>query len=138
MVNAGATAQMQEAWEQENTEQWVLWNQQVEADNTARDKADRVVQEQEDQEREIIRCEKDKKKLKLGDFDSNLTVGSHITPRPSTYALTKLKNFEYLEMYYFTIERCLYALNNQHSEASDAFGLTRISDSVGLRQVAAV
>lgn len=143
IVNAGATeeeatGQMRQAWEHQNAEQCEVWNQQVKANNLLRDEADRRAQEEEEEERKLARREKEKKKPKLADFDSERMVGSFIAPRPSTYALSKLDAQEYLKLYYFTLEGCRDALNNQHSEASDAFGLTKIGDTVGLRQVAAV
>lgn len=143
IVNTGATAeeatgQMRQAWELQNAEKRELWILQAEADKQARDEVERLAKEQENQEKELARRERDKKRPRLADFDSNRMVGSYIAPRPSTYALNKLENFEYVELYYFTKEGCIDALNNHHSEASDAYGLTRVGDTVGLRQVAAV
>ncbi len=48
-----------------------------------------------------------KRKIKLKDFEENSIVRT--TPaagRPSKYALKKLTEFEYVELYYFTIEAC--------------------------------
>jgi len=48
-----------------------------------------------------------KRKIKLKDFEENSVVRT--TPaagRPSKYALKKLTEFEYIELYYFTIEAC--------------------------------
>ncbi|KAF5383221.1 hypothetical protein D9615_004780 [Tricholomella constricta] len=77
-------------------------------------------------------------KLKLRSFDPNLSVASVIVPRPSSYAINKLANFEYCELWYFTQEGCEDAQRSQRSEADDAFGMARMGEMVMLRPVAAV
>ncbi|KAF5384248.1 hypothetical protein D9615_003417 [Tricholomella constricta] len=77
-------------------------------------------------------------KLKLRSFDPNLSVASVIVPRPSSYALNKLANFEYCELWYFTQEGCEDAQRSQRPEADDAFGMARIGEMVMLRPVASV
>ncbi|KAF5380198.1 hypothetical protein D9615_006169 [Tricholomella constricta] len=75
---------------------------------------------------------------KLQSFDPNLPVASVIVPRPSSYALNKLANYEYCELWYFTQEGCEDAQRAQRSEADDAFGMAKIGEMVTLRPVASV
>ena len=51
-------------------------------------------------------AEGEKKKLKMKDFDDATTVGNYIAPRPAQYALRRIEDFEYVELWYFTPEGC--------------------------------
>ena len=44
--------------------------------------------------------EQEKKKPKIGDFDENRMVLDHIIPRPSQFAIGKLKSFNFIELWY--------------------------------------
>ena len=74
----------------------------------------------------------------MNDFEEAAMVSSYIAPRPSQYALRRLENFEYLELWYLTQEGCADAAQNQHTQSDDTFGLTKIDDVVALRQVSAL
>ncbi|KDQ52910.1 hypothetical protein JAAARDRAFT_138055, partial [Jaapia argillacea MUCL 33604] len=78
-----------------------------------------------------------KKKPKLNDFDEQTIVGDTIAPRPSSYAISKLQGFKYVELFYFTREGCLDAFKNAHTTADDALSLTGTDGYVTLRPVAA-
>ena len=71
----------------------------------------------------------------MNDFEEAVMVGSYIAPRPSQYALRRLENFEYLELWYLTQEGCADAAQQQHTQNDDTFGLTKVDDIVALRQV---
>jgi hypothetical protein len=143
IVNTGATeeqaiTQLTNAWNQENQARKETWDRQVEEDQQAANEAERQAREQEQDELATARREREKKRPKINDFDLNSSVGSYITPRPSTYAINKLENFDYVELFYFTREGCLDALNNQRTEADDAYGLSKIGDLVSFRSISAV
>jgi hypothetical protein len=53
--------------------------------------------------------------------------------RPSRYALKKLADFEYVELYYFTVAACREATDYERSIAEDAFTLSKIDDTMALR-----
>ena len=75
-----------------------------------------------------------KRKTKLKDFEENSVVQT--TPasgRPSKYALKKLTEFEYVELYYFTIEACRDAAEHERSVADDAFTISKTNDTMALR-----
>lgn len=143
MVNAGSTEeeavnQLADTWRQENQIRREAWQQQVEEDQLAIDEADRLIREQEAEERDATCRECEKKKAKINDFDTDRSVGSFIAPRPSTYALNKLENFKYVELFYFTREGCLDAQNHQRTEADDTHGLSKVGDHVSFRSISAV
>ena len=62
----------------------------------------------------------------------------YITSRLSTYTINKLESFNYVELFYFTQEGCLNALNNHHTEANNTYGLSRIGNLVSLCSILAV
>ena len=75
-----------------------------------------------------------RRKIKLKDFEENSVVKT--TPaagRPSKYALKKLSEFEYVELYYFTIEACRDAAEHERSMADDAFTISKTNDTMALR-----
>ncbi|KAF5377919.1 hypothetical protein D9615_006696 [Tricholomella constricta] len=95
-------------------------------------------QEEGEAPQEPVEDEQRRTKLKLRSFDPNLSVASVIVPRPSSYAINKLANFDYCELWYFTQEGCEDAQRSQRSEADDAFGMAKMGEMVMLRPVASV
>jgi hypothetical protein len=81
------------------------------------------------------RIEAKKKKLKMNNFQKTTMVRNYIIPCLSQYALHRLKNFEYLELWYLTQEGCADTAQHQHTQNDDMFGLTKVDDVVALRQV---
>lgn len=80
--------------------------------------------------------EDDKKKNKLRDFAEHSAVRT--TPavgRPSKYALKKLADFEYVELYYFTVNACKEAAECERSMADDTFTLSKVDDTIALRLI---
>jgi hypothetical protein len=111
LIDGGATrenaiAQMTEGWRLECQERIDLWQQQVEEDacelqeHAEREKAEKEAEEQEE------RREAEKKKPKINDFNSETPVADIIIPRPSQYAIQKIKNIEYMELWYFSPDGC--------------------------------
>ena len=74
----------------------------------------------------------------MNDFDKNTMVNDFITPRPLAYALHHLKDFDYVELWYFTQEGCADASQNQQTQNEDTFGLTKSDDMVTLRPISAL
>jgi len=148
--NSGATLEqaiqsLNESWTRTRDERIQAWDQQVLDDNAAAGEALRVRQEeeqlrlqQEQQNLENERAEAEKKKPRMNDFEEGAMVSSYIAPRPSQYALRRLENFEYLELWYLTQEGCADAAQHQHTQNDDTFGLTKVDDVVALRQVSAL
>ena len=143
LTGAGATEEealtsLTESWNQENQARREAWERQVEEDQQMADEVDHLARELEQDELDTAHCEREKKRPKINDFDVNSSVGSYITPRPSTYTINKLESFDYVKLFYFTREGCLDAQSNLCTEADDAYGLSKISDFISFRSISAV
>ncbi|OJA20343.1 hypothetical protein AZE42_11973, partial [Rhizopogon vesiculosus] len=73
----------------------------------------------------------------MNSFSDKLSVGNFIALRPAQYALQKINNFELVELWYFSQEGCKDALSTSRTIAEDAFGLTKIDDSLAIRPLSA-
>jgi hypothetical protein len=138
-----AAIDLSTAWNLANDARTITWNQQEEEDRLARDEASRAAQEEQDlrraqieQEAEAERREKEKKKPKLNGFDENKVVGNSVAPRPAAFALNKLENFEFVELWYFTQEGCLDASDTHRTVADEAFGLSKVDGFIALKPIA--
>ncbi|KAG1720963.1 hypothetical protein EDB19DRAFT_1646766, partial [Suillus lakei] len=65
-------------------------------------------------------------------FNNKASVGDSISPHPYQYAMQRLNNFEYVELWYFSPDGCKEALRTARSVADD-FGLTRVDDHLTIR-----
>ncbi|KAG1812702.1 hypothetical protein EV424DRAFT_1568082 [Suillus variegatus] len=131
-----ALAQMAEGWKLERQERITLWLQQSEEDL-------RIQQEQEEQERTTKEAEAaeeqreaEKKKPKINDFDAEAIVADVLIPRPSQYALQKIKSMEYVELWYFSPEGCREASESSRTTAEDSFGLAKVDGYVAFKPMA--
>ena len=121
------------------------WDQQ-EAQDAAALEAQRLQQQQEAEaqaaqqllEREAEKAEAEKKRPRMKDFDKAATVGSFIAPRPAQYALRRIEDFEYVELWYLTPEGCADATQRQLTQNDDTFGLTKVNDVVALKSVSSL
>jgi hypothetical protein len=140
-----AVQALNDSWAQNHEARVQTWEQQV-ANDAAAEEAQRQQQLQEaqeqavqlaaDQERE--RAEMEKKKPKMKDFDDTTTVGSFIAPRPAQYALKRIEDFEYVELWYLTPEGCADATQHQSMQNDDTFGLAKLDDMVTLKSVSSL
>ncbi|KAG1728859.1 uncharacterized protein EDB91DRAFT_1253287 [Suillus paluster] len=81
-------------------------------------------------------AEAEKKKPKMNGFKEASTVGDFLAPCPSQYAVQKLTNFEYIELWYFSPDGCKEALKTSKSVADD-YGLTKVDDQLTIRPASA-
>ncbi|CAA7270001.1 unnamed protein product [Cyclocybe aegerita] len=108
-------ADSQNAWTQNNDAQRVAWNAQVEQDHA---------------EEEEARAAQRRGKLRS-------TVGKLSSRRPSRYAIHKIEQLEYVELYYFTKEACLEAERTEYSVARGTFTLMADGENVLAKPAAA-
>ena len=80
-------------------------------------------EQQEQQNLENDQLEAEKKTPKMNDFKEAIMVGNYIAPRPSQYALRRLENSEYLELWYLIQERCADTAEWQLTQNDDTSGL---------------
>jgi len=136
LSNVEAVEKLKVAWQNAQDRKVALWNEQLFQDQTAREEEERTQQELEtqrrqEQEKEVddAKREAERKKPKINDFDPDSVVLAHITPRPSGYALNKIKNLQYIELDYFTIKGCHEAqLDREMTSNHDTLGLTRLDN----------
>ncbi|KAG2366476.1 hypothetical protein BDR07DRAFT_1449378 [Suillus spraguei] len=62
-----------------------------------------------------------------------MAVGDTLTPRPSQYAIHKLKSFEYIKLWYFSPDGCKTTADEAKTNADDTFGLTKVDNFVALK-----
>ena len=149
MVNNGqvnndqAAQQLAVAWNQTHAQEVEAWLQQVQVDLAEQEELTRLAEEEEDRRRaenehlkDEEKKEQEKKKPKIGDFDEGRMVSDHLIPRPSQFAIGKLKSFNFVELWYFTDEGCHEAQDSSKAQSDDAYGLTKIDDLVALKPVA--
>jgi hypothetical protein len=86
-------------------------------------------------EAEAERKEAEKKKPKPADFDESRAIGDRIAILPSPFAIKKLDEFSYIELFYFSPEGCAGAADQQRSVAEDGFVLARTDNALALRPI---
>lgn len=108
-----ASEQLEAAYNVKKEIRIQAWNNQIWQEQEAEDLRQLQAWEQEEQrlkeERKAAEAERKeikRKKPKINDFDEDCTSNDHIVSRPSPFALNKLKNFEYIDLYYFMSEGC--------------------------------
>ena len=108
-----AAQRMKEAWACENQRKVNAWNVQAQQDRAEQERLEQEAHNareaqhaQQEKEAEEAKKEADKRKPKLNMINQTWYVGKWIGARPSTYALGKLNNLEYVELDYFTTKGC--------------------------------
>ena len=132
-----AAQQIKDAWSCENQCKIATWDNQVMQDQTEHDKQDRALRDKQDaiqaqleKEAEDMHKDVEKKKPKLNPFDSKCHIEKWIALRPSSYALNKLNNLEYVELDYFATKGCKEAAaNNNKSVSHDTLTFTQLGDT---------
>src|SRR5271156_4654302 len=132
------------AWTMDRDARILAWDQQVADD--AEVAQQQVLQQQAPEgpvplaqpvlEEDVADVEKKKPKMK--DFDDATTVGNYIAPRPAQYALRRIEDFEYVELWYLTTEGCSDASQHQLTQHDDAFGLAKVDDMVTLKSFSSI
>ena len=144
MTPEQAIQALDDSWTQNHAARIQAWDQQVENDAAA---AAALAQQGQQQEQQAPlepplqgeeRAEGEKKKPKMKDFDKATTVGNYIAPRPAQYALRRVEDFDYVELWYFTPEGCSDATQLQLTLHDDTFGLTKVDDVVALKSISSL
>ncbi|KAG1827431.1 uncharacterized protein BJ212DRAFT_1257667 [Suillus subaureus] len=124
-------------WTEGHQARVLKWNQQREEEARAeaeieQAQAERVKEERlaKEAETEKEHLDSEKKKPKMNGFNATPTVGDAIAPHPSQYAIQKLNNFEYVELWYFSPNRCKEAMKTAQSITDDTFSLAKLDDQL--------
>jgi hypothetical protein len=103
---------LKDAWTAGHELRVLEWNCQREEEAQAEAEVERACAAHEEEEHrakeaeaEKERLESERKKPKMNGFSVNA-----IAPRPSQYAIQKLNNFEYVELWYFSPDGCKEAM----------------------------
>ena len=136
LTHEAAANYLKEAWQRNQDKKVADWNTQLQADQVAADEEEAQAQQAElqqrkDREKEEAeeKREAERKKPRINDFDPDMVIPGYVAPRPSGYALNKLKNLQYVELDYFTIRGCNEAQRERETTSDhDTFGLTRVEN----------
>ncbi|KAF9230064.1 hypothetical protein BU15DRAFT_84092 [Melanogaster broomeanus] len=138
-----AAEELADAHRRDRARRLAAWQQQVEDDEQTAAIAAAAQQELEDRERdqrvadeEAEQRERDKKKPKINSFNSLSMVRDSLLPRPSQFAIQKLKNFEYVELWYFTPEGCRTTSDENKSTASGSYTFAEEGQYLSLKSSA--
>ncbi|KAJ7734422.1 hypothetical protein B0H16DRAFT_1327555 [Mycena metata] len=129
-----AAAVLAEAWHTDRDLRKEAWDEQVQDD--AEREAEAVQQRADEAaaEKAEAEAERAKKRPKLPAFDAKATVPNVLQPRPSNFAKHKVAAFEYVDLWYFTVEGCRDADSIRSGSAADeAFGLTQSDNLLELK-----
>ncbi|KIK77727.1 hypothetical protein PAXRUDRAFT_100519, partial [Paxillus rubicundulus Ve08.2h10] len=121
---------MVQMWTMEHNQQVATWNEQQHIEAMLAEEANgvRLLQEREDNEAEKERAEAEKRKPKMNDFNDKVEVRDVIIPCPFQYTVLKLKNFEFVELWYFSPEGCRDAVKTSTSTMEDTFSISKVDD----------
>ena len=143
--NDQAVEQLTAAWNQMHAQEVDAWNQQVQANLAEQAELTRLAEEEDtrqqaedERQKEEEKRELEKKRLKINNFNESKMVADHIMPRPSQFAIGKLKSFNFVELWYFTDEGCTEAQDTSKAQSDDAYGITKVDDLVALKPIASV
>jgi len=138
-------AYLVQLWTLDHANHLEWWESQWRAAAQATEEADHQCQAQEEeaqllaeQEAEKEHRESKKKKPKINDFDESKHIPNVLLPRPSQYAIQKLKQFKYVELWYFSPDGYRDAARESRSTADDALGITKNDDVLTLKPTASV
>ena len=135
--------ELQNAWTVDNNTRIAAWDQlqqeQQEQQQQPEQQQQQPEQQQQPQTPSPKRVSKSpKKRSKLQDFETGKQVhGTAAMGRPSRYALKKIANFEYIELYYFTTAACNKATQSDCTISQDAFTLTKVNTTMALKPIGA-
>ena len=136
-------AQLTDAWDADNNTRRKAWADQVREDKAAvaearlAHKANQLRELEElRKEEDAEKKEKEKKKPKLKEFVANKPVGDTTQLHPSRYAIHKLDERDYVELYYFTLEGCTEAVKLDRTITQDAFTFAKADKTLLLKPMA--
>ena len=131
LTDANAAEQLVTAWNQTHVREVEAWDLQVQTDMAEQEELQRLAQAEEERlkaEEERLKDKRqkelEKKRPKINDFNNDKMVGDFVLPRPSQFAISKLKSFSFIELWYFTEEGCSEAQESSRTLPDDVYGIT--------------
>jgi len=143
IAKEAVTTRLSDAWDNDHDIRKAAWDQQLKEDEAeetitrlAREEDQQCEQEELRQAEEAERKEKEKKRPKVKDFVANKPVKDTTQLHPSRFAVHKLEEREYIELYYFTLEGCTEAAKLDRTIAQDAFTFAKADNTLLLKPMA--
>lgn len=122
-----AIESLKAAWHSQNDQRKALWDAQVLADRQLRNEPNAQLVGEEEQIRNTNDTTEARKRPKLGAFAATASIGDEVTLKPSTYAINKLRDMKYIELYCFSPAGCRDQAGHKQSTAEEAFGIAYFS-----------
>src|SRR5712692_7653376 len=94
------------AWHVQNDSTKECWDAQVQADRDIENARNAQAADQGEPAQIVNDGDAIKRRPKLGAFAQKTSVGDEIAPQPSTFAINKLRDMKYVELYCFTPAGC--------------------------------
>jgi len=112
------------AWHVQNDSTKERWDAQVQADRDIENARNAQAADQGEPAQIVNDGDAIKRRPKLGAFAQKTSVGDEIAPQPSTFAINKLNDMKYVELYCFTPAGCHDHANQRTTTADEAFGFS--------------
>jgi hypothetical protein len=112
------------AWHNQNNRKKALWDAQILANQERQNDANAQNAPVEEPDQAGIDLDDTRRKPKLGAFAATASIGDEITAKPSTFAINKLRDMKYIELYCFSPAGCRDHANQRLSTADEAFAFT--------------
>ena len=112
------------AWHAQNLRNRELWDAQLLAEQIRQNEPNGQNAAVEEQPQLANDAANARKKPKLGAFAATASIGNEISLKPSTFAINKLREMKYIELYCFSPAGCCNHANQRLSTADEAFGFT--------------
>ena len=119
-----AIENLKDAWHTQNNCKKALWDAQTQADQNRQEGLNAQNQAAEEQNQANTEADNIDKMPKLGSFAATTSISDEISLKPSTYAINKLRDKKYIELYCFTPASCCDHINQKLSTADEAFSFS--------------
>jgi hypothetical protein len=119
-----AVEDLKAAWHTQNDRRKALWDAQLLAAQNHQNHQPPQAAAAVNQPQAADEAGDARKKPKLGAFAATASIGSEISSKPSTFAINKLRDMKYIELYCFTPAGCRDHAGQRLSTADEAFGFT--------------
>jgi hypothetical protein len=136
--------QSKDAWAADHQRKLDAWQQQqaedAEAQRLLREQQERENEERRKAEEERTKKEKEeleKKRPKVKPFVPNKAVETESMPTPAPFAMNKVRNLDFVEVWYFTEEGCSEARHTDRTTSNAMLALTQEEGRITVTSAAA-
>lgn len=127
----GAAQQLLDAWEAERQDRQATWDERVAEEERTREETEA---ENRREEEEARRQEEKKKKSKFPPLVLGVPPPKDSISRPYQHAIDKLRDLEFVELWFFSFAGCQAAKNDISAEDNDALSITQEGGNIQLKR----